>query len=632
MAAPKPGPPGPAGPGYLATSATPLPAGIGTKVFTTQSGLAYSPGARVRLTSRSSWDWMEGVLSTYLGTTMEVIADLASAERIAMMSDWDINIAGEPGQSGSGPVPLPIPGIPGDVVLTANANAGANTIVVNRLPTGLGALQGYIAISACTRTCEIRRINSISGTTLTLDRVIEYNHTAGDAVVCFQSDFVPTAWWDAHGNSSGDDSEAIQNACIEAGQYFLWVDGLMLRHRIKKPIVLSQSGYLRRIGLIADPAYGPVDLNGAILMARQGTLVKFTVQAGSDMFLTNQAHGIPSNDIGVVLRGTLPAPFVAGRVYYSSSVGTALSFKLSATRGGTPLIAAAAGAGQAFCEVLSMAKTYLQDVYVSGINLAVNGAAFSIQQPAFMQKLRIDNCDTGLILNGQECEFFGFEAIQNKTAVAAENMSFAYFYGYNIEGSNCTRSTHSRTAAQATVFGQGGMTSCLFSGVHLEASPPDAIGFDFEGETINVLIEAVSCSFNQATQKFVYCHTGGAATSGYSLRSVRFAAATPGAPMAIHDTDRGYQKLAWNADGTGYMRTLVSFDAPQGSTSFMYTDRFPNMVIRPGGGFMGWGAQQPNVETIRFKAGSNQTGDLAVFEGADGVVRTRIDKDGRLTV
>ncbi len=570
---------------------------------------------------------MEGVLKSYSSGQMILDADLASGERVVMQSDWDVNLAGEPGKAV--PLPGPVPGIPGDVVLAANAVAGANTITVNRLPTGLGALQGFISISACTLKCEIRRINGIVGLTLTLDRVLEQNHSAGDAVVCFQADYVPAAWWDARGNNSGDDSDALQNACIETAPYFLWVDGLMLRHRIKSPLVLSPSQCLRRIALIADPTYGPTDLNGAILMARQGNLVKFTAASGSDIIVTNQIHGIPADGIGVVFRGALPAPLVVGRVYYALE-RLSLSFKVSAMRGGPPIVFTSNGSGQAFCEVLSMTKTFLDDVYVSGSGLRVNGAAFSIQQNSYMKKTRIDLCDTAMVLNGQECEFFGFEAIQNKTALAGENMSFAYFYGYNVEGSNCTRSTHSRTAAESTVFADGGMSSSLFSGVHLEASPVDAIGFDFAGPTSNILIEAVSCSFNQATQKFVYCHTGSPSSSGYSLRSVRFAGATPGSPTAIHDTDRGHTLLAWNQDGTGYKRVIVQLDAPQMSTSFMYTDRFPSMVLRPGGGFLGWGSQQPNVESFRFKAGQGQTGDLAVFEGSDNMVRTRIDSQGKL--
>ncbi len=643
--------PGPPGPGYLATSATPIAAGTGPKQFSTQTGLAYSPGARVRLTSRSSWDWMEGVLSSYANGTMQLTADLASAERLVPMSDWDVNLAGQPGQGvgvpgpagpagpkgdtgDTGPAGPPGPAGSGtgginDVVLTATTVIGANAVTVNRLPTGLGALQGYIAISVGTPKCELRRINGIVGGTLTLDRVLESAHSAGDAVCCFQAGYAPAAWWDARGNNSGDDSDALQNASIEVAPYGLWLDGLMLRHRIKKPIVLSPSQYLRRIALIADPLFAPTDLNGAILMARQGNLVRFSINSGSDIFATNQIHGIPADGIGVVLRGTVPAPFVAGRVYYAQS-RLDLSFKLSATRGGAPIIAATTGSGQAFCEVLSMCKTFLQDVYISGSGLVVNGAAFGIQQPAFFQKLRIDNCDTALVLNGQEVEVWGLEMIQNKTALACENMSFGYFYGYNIEGSNCVRSTHSRTAAESTVFADGGISSCEFSGVHLEASAIDAIGFDFSGPTANVLIEAVSCSFNQVTQRFVYCHTGSASSSGYSLRSVRFAGATPGSPIAVEDTDRGHKILAWKGDGNDYKRVLVSLDAPQSSTSFMYADRFPKMVLRPGGGFIGSGAQQPNVESVRIKVGVGQTGDALVVEGADGVVRTRIDPTGKL--
>lgn len=88
------------GAGYLATSVTSLTtAATGSKVFTTQAGLAYSQGARIRATSRASADWMEGLVTAYSGTTLTVTMDKCSGS--GTRTDWDINVTGEPGAAGA---------------------------------------------------------------------------------------------------------------------------------------------------------------------------------------------------------------------------------------------------------------------------------------------------------------------------------------------------------------------------------------------------------------------------------------------------------------------------------------------------------------------------------------------------
>lgn len=91
---------GATGPGYLATSTTSLvTAGTGSKSFTTQSGLAYSVGARIRATSAGTGDWMEGVVTSYTGTTL--VATMDSNSGTGTHTDWNINLAGQTGQTGA---------------------------------------------------------------------------------------------------------------------------------------------------------------------------------------------------------------------------------------------------------------------------------------------------------------------------------------------------------------------------------------------------------------------------------------------------------------------------------------------------------------------------------------------------
>lgn len=97
----KPGTGG-AGPGYLATSATSLTiASSGSIAGTTQLNLAYTAGARVRFTSTGSGAWMEGVVTSYdAAGLLTFTADKSSGS--GTHTDWDINLAGQPGVAGTG--------------------------------------------------------------------------------------------------------------------------------------------------------------------------------------------------------------------------------------------------------------------------------------------------------------------------------------------------------------------------------------------------------------------------------------------------------------------------------------------------------------------------------------------------
>ncbi len=86
---------GAAGAGYAATSTTSRSIGTGSKSFTTQSGLAYSVGARVRVTvSTDATKWMEGVVTSYSSTTL--VVDVDTTNNTGTYASWTINITGEP--------------------------------------------------------------------------------------------------------------------------------------------------------------------------------------------------------------------------------------------------------------------------------------------------------------------------------------------------------------------------------------------------------------------------------------------------------------------------------------------------------------------------------------------------------
>jgi hypothetical protein len=90
---------GSAGPGYTATSTTSFLIGTGSKVFTTQAGLAYLPGDRVRVAySTTPTNFMEGQCTAYSGTSLTVNVDYVAGS--GTFASWNIGLAGQVGATG----------------------------------------------------------------------------------------------------------------------------------------------------------------------------------------------------------------------------------------------------------------------------------------------------------------------------------------------------------------------------------------------------------------------------------------------------------------------------------------------------------------------------------------------------
>lgn len=93
---------GATGAGYSATSSTSNTiASSGSKTFTTQTGLAYTAGARVRAadTGAPSTNYIEGVVTSYSGSTLTFTADYSAGS--GTLTAWSLNLAGDRGATGA---------------------------------------------------------------------------------------------------------------------------------------------------------------------------------------------------------------------------------------------------------------------------------------------------------------------------------------------------------------------------------------------------------------------------------------------------------------------------------------------------------------------------------------------------
>jgi hypothetical protein len=85
---------------YKGTSTTSVPVAAGAVTMTTQAGLAYLPGARVRASSTATPStYLEGIISVYNVATGALTFTADKAVGTGTLASWNINLAGDPGSA-----------------------------------------------------------------------------------------------------------------------------------------------------------------------------------------------------------------------------------------------------------------------------------------------------------------------------------------------------------------------------------------------------------------------------------------------------------------------------------------------------------------------------------------------------
>lgn len=124
------------GPGYQATSLTSVTiANTGSITVTTQAGLAYSAGARVRLAYTSdTTKWLEGQVTSYFGTTLVFTADTSNGS--GTFASWNINLSGTPGAATAVTVGTTTTGAAGSSAAVTNSGTAYAPVLNFTVPTG----------------------------------------------------------------------------------------------------------------------------------------------------------------------------------------------------------------------------------------------------------------------------------------------------------------------------------------------------------------------------------------------------------------------------------------------------------------------------------------------------------------
>jgi hypothetical protein len=545
--------------------------------------------------------------------------------------------------------------------LALATSMGATTITLAQAPIPPSPELGFVCIGAFTSKAEIRLATAISGTVVTLSTGyfgdepaaggasgLNNPHPVGTRVLFFQGTRVPASWFGASGAGSGtDDYEALQAGLREVAYSAgglargLIFDGEGKQYRISKPLILPQVGF-EQIALMPHSSYAPVDTSpaNAMVMASNLPPLKCSANPLLDTIRTHQpdgitltAHRLWGTAPVVVFQGSAPAPLVAGRLYFARDLTTndSQAFKVAATPGGPAINLTSKGSVWVHRMVLGLQKVYVRNLYISGSNVTnMNGMFASLQQPTYLENVRIDNCPgTALTIDGQQAHFTNLEFINNGIAIRLENFSFGYFYGLNIEqlrangkGIYVPRAA-SRILPSTVGVGEGAANNVFF-GVHLENMNNGVTIFDFAASSaigndwINVEVSANERA--SPGQKIWHFHLGNAENSLYTIRDVRFIVSGSGL-IAIQDDDRAHTLDAYDV----FHKCITEFLAPYKSQS-TGSDGRQVQIIKPGGGYVAWGGQQVDQPQQITRPGAAQTGHQAVYRDASGNDKSGVNK------
>jgi hypothetical protein len=284
--------------------------------------------------------------------------------------------------------------------LASDVAVGATTITLDRNPELPIVVGTAILLSAHTTRAELRRVLSISGSTITV-LAIRTAHDADDVVLAMPVEVVTPRMYGCDGTSAVDVWAPLQRMFLEAAGYSVVIEGLSpwFVYYISQPL-MTHAQQVQRITVQPRATVSPVVTTNAAWMHGQNCQ-DFTASAATDTFTCPNGHGLGGpgsyaeiNHTRVVFctpyGGTLPAPLVAGRVYYFNTTPSTTTFTISATRGGAILDLTTDGAGWTGIQIHELARLYWDKVRLNLHVANLHGFMCSLQQDSRTRDTRID--------------------------------------------------------------------------------------------------------------------------------------------------------------------------------------------------------------------------------------------------
>ena len=431
--------------------------------------------------------------------------------------------------------------------LTADTAIAATTITLSDTPPpGFSSRASLLAVDPGSVQCELRVVSSISGTTITLDRALSYAHSEDASVLWLVSGVAPLCLWGAKGDNATDDTAAVQaaldqsSAASNSANTIAWLTGLGCRYLITRPLMFPSGCRVKTIGKFrANSAswgtHGAVaEATNAMGMSCQDQPQTFTALATNNI-LTCAGNHLTAVGNKVALTGaSLPAPLIAGRVYFVKTAPSATTLTLALTSGGAEIDLTTDGSGTVYPDVNSLERAFFDDVYFDGGAIPdLNGFIGAFQQPCEWRKTRWDFFPGFAIkIIGQIAHFYNTEIGDCGKGVVLPSLTTGMeFFGVNIARND------------VSCIELSGGANCGLYGIWCENTP---IGVHFTTAiSTGIMLNNVNFSMPATSDPCLKVEVGAANSSGFDLQSCKF---NNSAQIVIDDVDRGFQVTASQLD------------------------------------------------------------------------------------
>jgi hypothetical protein len=163
-----------------------------------------------------------------------------------------------------------------EYLLNTSVAVGDTSLILDRSASFPASMALCMAIDIWTTNCELRRVASVSTSTIGFNNALKFPHTAGCRILVFDGD-VHVSWWAPVGNQVANDGEAVlrattEGAQIQAGTANSYIDGDGNGYGTSFNITLLHDFKIKHLNLktLNGTNYTGIGTNEAVLMNSQG--------------------------------------------------------------------------------------------------------------------------------------------------------------------------------------------------------------------------------------------------------------------------------------------------------------------------------------------------------------------------
>lgn len=359
--------------------------------------------------------------------------------------------------------------------VAAGSSVGATTVQSASIPSEM-YIGRFVAVGAGTANCEIRRINNIVATTLTLNSALKVAHSPGENLWILPGFWAPFEWWGAKADNSTDSYRSLINAFLDQslGNYYGLIGKGATAYMSSRPLFMQDYTALAYTKLMAHSAFALDCTDGKwngvpnqyfLTLAGQTGTATFNAATDEVTLSVNPGSAQYSDVIFYPRPGsTMPGGIEEGRRYFTIT-GNSLTTQLTKSQGvNTPVDITSSGSGELVMVSAGLARMFSQNMMLDG-NLikGLNGFLGLMQQPSTVHSMRIENfAVVGATIGAQQGTFQNLMIFDCWKGLELAGAEMVYFKDGNIEScdtnaefAETTRNPPGSVANRGSGIGEG---------------------------------------------------------------------------------------------------------------------------------------------------------------------------------